>query len=75
MSPREKINFVRTSDFETVEDELMAAMASLDDTNSRIDSLLSSPETDALESQARAHGPEGPEGSGEALESSAEVSA
>lgn len=75
MSQKDKIHFVRTSDFETVEDELMAAMECLDDTNARIDSLLSSPETDALESQARAYGPDGPEGSGEAIESSAEVSA
>jgi len=65
---------VRTGDFETVEDELMAAMESLDDTIARIDTLLSSPETDTLESQARAHGPDAPEGSGEPIESSAEVS-
>ncbi len=75
MAQKEKINFVRTSDFENVEDELLAAMESLDDTNARIDSLLNSPESDVLESQARAHGPNTSDDSGATGEDSEEVSA
>lgn len=53
MSTKNKVQFVRTSDFETVEDDLAAAMEQLDDANLRIDTLLSSKEIDVIEAQAK----------------------
>jgi hypothetical protein len=57
--PREKVTFVRSREFETVDDELTAALDQLDQVNQRIVDLLSTeapppPETETVESPAGA---------------------
>ncbi len=42
MSPKEKVHFIRSTDFEAVDEELSEAMSGLDEANSRILELLNS---------------------------------
>lgn len=41
MSKKDKVSFVRTNDFEAVEEELNSALTLLDETNERVGELLS----------------------------------
>lgn len=57
MANKEKVNFIRSNDFESVDEELTAALNQLENANERIVQLLESqtrgpgPETDSPEMQ------------------------
>jgi hypothetical protein len=68
MSRKEKVSFVRTIDFESLDEELSQAMEALDDTNSRITELLETEDDDIAEAPATQEDTD--KGTGEAADAS-----